>query len=45
MWNKFNKSFLVLMIICNFAIGFKQFLDLSLLNLFKDYMKLEPAEV
>lgn len=31
--------------ICNFAQGFKQFLDLSLLNLYKDVLNLEPAEV
>lgn len=31
--------------ICNFAQGFKQFLDLSLLALYKDVLKLEPAEV
>lgn len=33
------------MVISNFAQGFKQFLDLSLLSLFKDYLHLEPSEV
>lgn len=44
-WSQFDQSFLVVIIICNFTQGFKQFLDLSLLNLYKDIMKLEPAEV
>ena len=44
-FNQFDRSFLFIMIICNFAQGFKCFLDLSLLNLYKEVMKLEPAEV
>ena len=44
-WEQFDKSFLVVMIVCNYTQGFKQFLDLSLLTLYKDTMKLQPAEV
>lgn len=44
-WDQFDRSFLVVLLICNFAQGFKQFLNLSLLSLYKDYMKLEPAQV
>lgn len=33
------------MVLSNFAQGFKQFLDLSLLSLFKDNLHLDPSEV
>ena len=36
---------MIILFLCNFAQGFKQFLDLSLLNLYKDTLKLEPGEV
>ena len=39
-WEQFDKSFLVVMILCNFTQGFKQILDLSLHSLYKDTMKL-----
>lgn len=40
----YDSSFLVILFLCNFAQGFKQFLDLCLLNLYKDVLKLEPAQ-
>jgi MFS family permease len=36
---------LVVLVLCNFAQGFKQFLDLSLLTLYKDNMGMSPGEV
>ena len=41
----YDTSFLIILFLCNFAQGFKQFLDLCLLNLYKDVLHLEPAEV
>jgi hypothetical protein len=43
-WVQFDSSFLAVMLMCNFSQGFKQFLDLSLLTLYKDVLKVEPAE-
>jgi hypothetical protein len=45
LWNQFDVSFLVIMLICNFSMGFEEFLKLSLLSLYKDYLNIEPAEV
>lgn len=44
-WEQFDKSFIVCLFLCNFSQGFKQFLDLSLLNLFKNTLKLDVGEV
>jgi hypothetical protein len=35
----------VILSLCNFIQGFKQFLDLSLLSLYKNTLDLEPEEV
>jgi hypothetical protein len=40
-----DTSFLVILSLCNFIQGFKQFLDLSLLSLYKNTLDLEPEEV
>lgn len=45
MLTSYDRSFLIILFLCNFAQGFKQFLDLCLLNLYKDVLHLEPAEV
>jgi hypothetical protein len=39
-WHQFDKSFIICLFLCNFTQGFKQFLDLSLLNLFKKTLNL-----
>jgi len=36
----YEPSFLVILFLCNYAQGFKQFLDLSLMKLYKDEMQL-----
>jgi hypothetical protein len=38
-----DNSFLRLMMISEFTLGFKKFLDISLLSLYKDVLMLEPG--
>ena len=41
----FPASFIFCIILCNFIQGFKQLLDLTLLNIFKEKLNMEPAEL
>ena len=41
----FPATFLFSLILCNFIQGFRQLLDLTLLNIYKEKMNMEPAEL
>ena len=41
----FPTSFIFCLVLCNFIQGFKQLLDLTLLNIFKEKLNMEPAEL
>ena len=45
LFQTYDRTFLVVMSISYFIQGFKTFIDLAVLDLFKQYLKVEPTEM